>query len=114
MSATYNIVLDANSDFAVYLQFKNCNGEIVDFSTCNLRMQLRTRANSPTVLDELSTDNGRLSFEDDGKVRVFFPHDITRDYKFTHAVYDILAEDSNGFFTRILEGNVEARPEVTR
>lgn len=114
MSATYNIVLDANTDFSIYLQFKDCEGEVVDFSSYKLRMQLRSRANSSFVLDELTTENNRLSFMTDKKIRVFFPHKVTKDYKFVKAVYDILAEDTNGDYTRILEGTLEARPEVTR
>ena len=76
-------------------------------------MQLRPYHRSKRILDELTTENGRLVVKG-ATIQVRFPADVTAEYKFERAVYDLLIIGMNGLQYRVAEGEIEFRPGVTR
>ena len=78
------------------------------------RMMIRQSIRDDTILDELTTENGRIEITPlDGKLRVLFPSLVTSGYDFTRGVYD-LELVSGDVVIRILQGEVEVDLEVTR
>lgn len=75
--------------------------------------QLRKSPRSEEVLDELTTENGRIKIGC-GYFLLSFPHEVTQNWKFRRAVFDIKAISLEGGQVRLAEGRVLVIPEVTR
>lgn len=75
-------------------------------------MQIRPYAQSPTVIDELSTDNGRIQ-PLDNTLRLSFEHEKTKTYP-TNAVYDLYLISPTNQYSRLLAGKITTSEEVTR
>lgn len=66
-------------------------------SSCTARAQVRPFISSSTVLDTLSTENGRIRIDvDDSALVLDFPASVTRGYTFYHACFDLELTHSNG------------------
>lgn len=114
MSKTYNWVVDAGSDSTRIFHIVDGNCEPVNAEGFTAHMQVRPYIDSKTVADELTTENGRIVIDTDGNVRVFLTHEATASYKFKEGVYDLELISPSGDVTRIVEGRVIVRKEVTR
>ena len=77
------------------------------------RMQLRPTIESETVSDELTTENERISL-DEGTLVLSFPNATTSGMTAGVYAYDLEIVSSQGMVTRVMEGTVTIRPEVTR
>ena len=88
----------------------------VNLTGCTARMQIRKAVNDPTVLDTLTTENGKISIHEplNGKFKILIPASVSSAYTFTSAVYDLEIVFSEGTVTRVIEGCLTAVPEVTR
>lgn len=116
MAARYNITLDAGADYTLHLDFKDDAGNVIDYSGRSARMQVRKRHNSEEVIDELSTENGRILIDAEG-MTLIFPHEVSIAYKTLEGLYDILVleDDSTGSErVRVIEGTFKANPGITR
>jgi hypothetical protein len=80
------------------------------------RMQLRDRVSSPTVLYELTTENGGVRFDTENKtITLYIPDDVTAQFKFTSAVYNLEFENTiSGETTPFAKGVVSLEKEVSR
>lgn len=118
-----NIVQGADiNDFSVIPIYDDDSP--VDLSGFDARLQIRSSVDSSSILDELTTDNGRIvisSYVEDGdtfySIDVKFPNDITTDYDFLKGVYDLEIYKSGSPDTdvdRLLQGGVTVSREVTR
>lgn len=77
------------------------------------KMQIRSSVASEEVLDELTTENGRIAVCR-GFFELTFPHEVTSAWSFRRGVFDIKAVSPNGGQVRMAAGRVLALPEVTR
>ena len=81
----------------------------------NLRAQIRTELTSPTVLHELTTENGGIVLNAvPGGVDLYIADTDTATFTWEAAVYDLEVVLSNGDVRRLLAGPVTVSPEVTR
>lgn len=118
MSNTYDMTgtkkIYQGSDKEVELIVKSDGSTPDDLSGYTARMMIRQSIRDDTVLDELTTENGRIEITAlSGKVVLKFPSSATEGYDFTRGVYD-LELVSGAVVTRILQGEVEVDLEVTR
>jgi hypothetical protein len=88
----------------------------VNLTGCTARMQIRKSVNDSTVLDNLTTENGKLEIfaPSNGSFKILIPAATSSAYNFTSAVYDLEIVFSDLTVVRIIEGCFIAVPEVTR
>lgn len=115
MSDRFDIVVDTGSDQVFIFEIVNTgNQEPVLTDGYTARMQVRPYIGSKVVVDELTTENGRLEFVADGQLKVLMSNEATDAYRFDKGVYDIEIISPEGVVTRVVEGRVVARHGVTR
>lgn len=78
------------------------------------RMQFRKHNTDPEVLDEFTTENGRITVNGTtGQVVVNVPAADTAVYDWSSGEYDLLLTGAGQTY-RLLEGHVTVSPSVTR
>lgn len=105
------------STFVKVIQWKTGTPPVaVNLTGCTARMQLRKAVNDTTVLDTLTTENGKIVIYEpvNGKFKIVIPAVTSTAYTFTSAVYDLEIVFTDGTVTRVIEGCLTAAPEVTR
>lgn len=103
--------IDQGTDTQVSVSVHDSTGQAVDIASA--RMQLRPSIESETVSDELTTENERISL-DEGTLVLSFPNATTSGMNAGVYAYDLEVVSSLGMVTRVMEGTVTIRPEVTR
>lgn len=90
--------------------------EPVDLSGCAARMHVRSRVNSPEVLLELTTGNGRIVLGGaSGVITLQLSAVETEAIGWLRGVYDLeIVRTVDGWVRRLLEGGVKISREVTR
>ncbi len=88
----------------------------VSLTGYTFHMQIRPTVDSDEIIADLSTSNGNIVVEDavNGIFTIEIPHTDTEAMAHSSGVYDVEAIDSAGRVSRILFGNVEIVPGVTR
>jgi hypothetical protein len=90
---------------------------VTDLSDYKARMQIRSELESPTVLAELTTENGGITLGGPlGTIALFLSDTTTAAFLWDSAVYDLelIAPGIGGDVTRRIEGSVSVSKEVTR
>ena len=103
--------IDQGTDTQIAVSVRDSTGQAVDIASA--RMQLRPTIESETIADELTTENDRIVLED-GKVLLLFPNAVTTAMEAGTYAYDLEIVSSYGLVTRVMEGPITIRPEVTR
>lgn len=86
----------------------------VDLAGYSARMQLRERLTSPTVITELTTQNGRIVLDNTQKtITLTIPSSITTSLNFIQAVYSLELYTNNTVIS-LASGNLSLVKEVTR
>ena len=111
-----NIVIVQGATLDLLVTWKTgANETPVDLTGCTARMQIREKTNSPTVLVNLTTENGGIVLGGVlGTVRRVMSAEDTASLTFKSGVYDLEIEFSEGTVRRLLSGSVSVSPEVTR
>jgi len=87
----------------------------VDLTGCTARMHVRTRVESPDVLLELSSGNGKITLGTvGGDITLRLTALETAAIAWPRGVYDLEIVHADGTVRRLVEGSVKVRPEVTR
>lgn len=105
------------STFVKVIQWKT--GEpatAVNLTGCTARMQIRKSVNDSVILDTLTTENFKLQIHDplNGKFKIVIHAAVSAAYTFVSAVYDLEIVFLDGTVIRVIEGCLNAIPEVTR
>jgi len=78
----------------------------IDLTNYTALMQIRPKINSPTLISELSTTNGKISINGPlGTITLTLTATETQAFTFDMASYTLNITDNAGVATRILEGN---------
>lgn len=89
--------------------------EPVDLTNYTARMHIRDSVDAASFLLELTTANGRIVVNNTTKtITLTVTATDTAAITFTSGVYDLEMVSPAGVVTRILEGNITVREEVTR
>lgn len=78
------------------------------------RMQFRTKVTATVVLLEATTENGMITLAAEGHIAIVISDEDTMLLTVKRAVYDFEIEDTLGNVYRLLQGEVEINPNVTR
>lgn len=84
-----------------------------DYTDCTARMQLRQDVDSPEVLWEMTTENGRIELAGNTLTLIFEEHDFS-DIGFDCLVGHVEVVRPNGDVERQYELRFKLSPEVTR
>lgn len=112
---THNITIEQGATFTLSLVWRDSDNALIDLTGYTARMQVRKTHRSDTVLLNFTTANGAITLGGAaGTIEVEGLATLTDDVDARTGVYDLELEDSTGFVTRLIEGSVVIKPEVTR
>lgn len=111
--AKYDFSIPQGTDLSVPFLLKDSEGTPVRLEGFSVRMQLRRFVTASDVIDELSTENGRVTLDDNG-FSLSFPNAVTEKFPSGYLVYDIELVSPDDLVTRIVEGKIRVTAEVTR
>lgn len=120
MTATYHIKIEQGATYlSPLMTWKTQSGNPIDLTGWKARMQVRQSISAPTVLLNLTTENGGIELGDAlGTVRLKLSAEQTSALVWSEGVYDLelINPDSiNGdFVKRFLSGKVNISKGVTR
>jgi hypothetical protein len=109
MSIKANLVLDQATSFRTTLNIRDNDGNIVDLTGYTGSAEMKKHFLSSTFY----TFTVILNIQQ-GSVSIDMTHIQTSAIPDGRYVYDVLLRDNNGYFIRIMEGQVDVRPKVTR
>ena len=109
MAVYANLTVDQGSDFSVEIGVENDTGAI-DISNYTYRGQIRKTYSSSTAVDFYTSTNNPVA----GKLDISLSSVQTAAMKAGRYVYDVEIVDSIGNVTRVVEGQLEVTPRVTR
>lgn len=115
--ANIELTIYKGSTFVKAIQWKSGNPATpVNLTGCTLRMQMRKTVGDATVLDTLTTENGKLEITNaiEGRISIKISAVTSSAYTFDRGVYDLEVVFLDGSVYRIIEGAVTTVPEVTR
>jgi hypothetical protein len=110
MAIYANITIDQGSDYEALVEVEAADGSAADLNGYTARGQMRKTYGSLTSFDLGAT----VADPDNGTVRIFMSHELTSTIKAGRYVYDIEVVSDNGSVVRVIEGQVEVTPNVTR
>lgn len=89
--------------------------EPVNVSTYTARMHIRASIDADSTILELTTENDLINLGGaDGHVDLSIPAAVTSTVPSGSYRYDLEMVAADGFVTRLAEGKIKIRPEVTR
>jgi hypothetical protein len=114
-AATYDFTIEQGATLAKTLIWNDSTGSPVDLTGYTARMQVRQSVSSTTVLLELTSADGEIVITPStGTIVLNFPAATTAAITWRHGKYDLELESSTGIVTRLIEGQIDVSPEVTR
>lgn len=110
MAIYANITIDQGSDFTSTIDVEDTTGNPANLSGYNARAQLRKTYGSVTAYDFVAT----ITNPGGGQINIEMSSAVTNGLKPGRYVYDVEVVSSGGTVTRVVEGQVEVTPGVTR
>jgi hypothetical protein len=108
----YNKTIEQGTTLNWQMNYKDCDGNLIDLGGYNGRMQIRDYF-SGELLAEMTTSNGGMEINNPtGRIKVMMSATATAALTFKRARYDIELI-SGTTVTRLLEGEVILSREVT-
>jgi hypothetical protein len=88
----------------------------VPINNLTARMQIREKVNSPTIIYQLTTENGGILFNSmDSTISINIPDEVTSTFTFNSSVYSLEFEDTvTGQVVPFAKGSMILDREVTR
>ena len=108
MAIYANITADQGSAFDSTVDVTDTNGDPVDLTSYTARGQIRKTYTSSTAIDFNTTKNSS------GEIGLSLTSTQTGNMKAGRYVYDVEIESAAGIVTRVVEGQFEITPRVTK
>ena len=129
----YNFTIEQGTTFQRTFKYKDSNGDPLDLTNHEIRMQIRNDKadNTGSFLHEfdlssslesalsgglfmLSSSSAGQAVSKLDQFTLFISASTTTSMSFESAVYDIEIEDTGSIVTRLLQGKIKISKEVTR
>ena len=110
MARKFDLVIDQGSDYEVSFPVLDPSGQAQDLSGWSARSQVRGSVADVDVLHDFATELTLTG----SSVTLTVPAAVSTTWAWTSAVYDLEVAAPGGAVTRLAEGAVIVRPEVTR
>ncbi len=111
MAVVSNLVVDQGSTYEVDIDVTDKFGNALDLTGYSAAAQLRKTYSSSTSINFTATIPAPVS---DGVVNIKLTSTQTNALKAGRYVYDVEITSSGGAVTRVVEGQIEVTPGVTR
>ena len=127
----YSFTVEQGTTTIFEIQYQDGSGTPIDLTGHNARMQIKTGFGGADILSMSSSLGTGQSYSkasnkaflsmsgssfastiDQGKIGIYIGHEVTDDFSFNEAVYDLEIDDGTDK-TRILQGNIRLSREVT-
>ena len=118
-ATTYDIIIEQGATFALHLRYRTSAGALIDLTGYTARMQVRESFDSSTaMLSFTSAPGGGITLGGAlGTIDIEATDEATAAIAVRQqvwAVYDIELVPPDGRAIRLMQGQAEIRPEVTR
>jgi hypothetical protein len=114
-AAKHDLVIEQGATFDLRLVWKDPNGAPIDISTSAARMQIRhSTYDAQPIVSLTSEPGGGLTIPAPGTIDILITNEQTAALTVSRGVYDIEIESQAGVVTRLIEGRVVIKQEVTR
>ncbi len=115
-AACHPLTIDKGSDWEQTFIYLNPDGVTpIDLTGYTARMEIRPSVSSDIIIATLNTTNGKIIINPlKGEIITKLPNAETSAIAETKGVYDLELLDTGFLVTRLIQGNVDIRPEVTR
>lgn len=119
MAGTYDLIGDSaieqGADLSRKITWSDSAGVPVNLTGYTARMQVRASVGASAVLMELTTENGGIVLGGSaGTIELVRTAAQTAAFTWRRGIYDLELLSPAGKVTRLLKGEVEVDPEVTR
>lgn len=115
LAVTYGLTADQGATFQSILTWTNPDGSAIDLSGYTARMKIRRRTTSQEVLEDLTTENGKLTLGGaDGTITISLSHTETAALSAGQHQYDLELISTSGEVTRLIMGYFVVRSEITK
>lgn len=113
MASVKNWKVDQASNFLFTIQYKNPNGDPIDLTSYDVRMDIKSAPGAKKILASLTIGDGITVSPIIGKIDVNMSAEKTKLIAYPKSAYDLVIESSSGIITRLLEGYLEVSRAVT-
>lgn len=114
-TANVTFIINQGSTFNPTITWKDSGGNPVDLTGYSARMQIRRHVRASTTIASLTDSAGDITLGGAaGTIKPVISATDTAAFDFDEAVYDLELEDASGVVTRLLDGSIVLRREVTR
>jgi hypothetical protein len=115
-ASTLNLpVIEKGATYRHTLTWTDSTGTAINLTDCTAKLQVRASAASSTIILELSSANTRIIITPLlGKIELYVSSTDTMALSGLGGVYDLEIYFANGDITRLVEGKVTFKPEVTK
>ena len=115
MAAVYDITIEQGATFRLSLIWKDSSNVPVNLTGYTARMQVRRSYTDTVIQLAMTTEGGSITLGGAaGTINVVSAATATEDIAARAGVYDLELMSSDGVVTRLVEGKVTIKPEVTR
>ena len=115
MSATkQDLLIEKGATFNLVVTWRDEDNVLVNLTDYTARMQIRETIDSATPIVDLTDGDGITLGGTSGTITITIDDAVTSAIVESIGVYDLELEDDSGFVTRLREGTVEFKGEVTR
>lgn len=110
MAIYANITVDQGSDYSSTITVEDVLGDVANLVGFTARGQVRKTYSSITKYDFIAS----IPSPTKGIIEIKLPNSATSDMRHGRYVYDVEVVSSDGTVTRVIEGQLEITPSVTR
>lgn len=110
MAIISNMVIDQGTTFTAEVDVTDSEGNILDLDGYSAAAQMRKTYSSSTATNFTAT----IASASEGTVSISLTPTQTNALKAGRYVYDVEITDAGGIVTRVVEGQIEVTPGVTR
>jgi hypothetical protein len=115
LAATFGLTADQGATFEYVFTWTNPDDTVINLQGYKARMTIRRNTPPNSVVETLTTDNGRIVLGGDaGTVTLKMTSDVTAALPASRLQYDLELESSSGEVTRLLMGYFVVRAEMTK
>lgn len=113
--AKYDLAIYQGKTFTKTLLWQDSEGNPIDFTGAEVRMQIRPFVSSDTIMVSLTEANGRVTTDpENGEIVLTISATDTAALVRTVGSYDLEVEYADGTVDGLLYGNITISREVTR
>lgn len=109
------LAIDQGATFIKEYVCRDDTGALIDLTGCTARAQVRAEVASPSVLLEMTTENGKIALGGTaGTITITLSDTETSALSWSAGEFDMEVVFPGGRVTRFMRGTVSVSPEITR